>query len=83
MKGIYHYQGMRLHYLSEDGDYAVYWKAPKPGTKPQNYHNPYRVYSVTQTFGDYGWTTRHKLLAKYADLHSAVRHIRAAQGFSA
>ena len=80
MKGIYHYAGMSLHFLSTNSNWAVYYRKPKPGDRPQDEFNPYRVYAIKQVYtATGGWQTQHKLLDKYADLTSAVMRIREEQ----
>ena len=80
MKGLYHYQGMQLHYLSESEDYAVY-KVGKAKTMSDRY-NPYRVYKIGRRFGDSGWVMTHQLVEKYGDLFSGICCIRQMQGYT-
>lgn len=68
MANLYHYNGMRLHYLSEDFTYAVYYREPQLTDGPKNMCNPYRVYKLIHD--EKG--IHHHLLAKYADLKSAI-----------
>lgn len=81
MASVYHYNGMSLHYLDEDGNYAVYYKPPKQGERFVNHCNPYRVYKLTLKYSIYsGNYTSHKLVDKYADLRSAINRIYQMQG---
>lgn len=80
MKGIYHYAGMSLHFLSTNSNWAVYYRKPKDSDKPKDKYNPYRVYAIKQVYSaSNGWQMQHKLLDKYADLTSAVMSIRELQ----
>ena len=83
MTGIqYHYQGMKLHYLSEDLRYAVYHREPKPGDKPEVYWNPYVVYRTDRVINKYGYPTlSFKKLGRYADIKSAVYSVWDVQGY--
>lgn len=83
MSGLYHYQGMGLHYLSEECDYAVYYKHPDSKMSKQDYYNPYRVYKLQMVWSaERGWRRSHKLVGKYADLYSAVQSVRIGKGYS-
>lgn len=82
MTGLYHYSGMKLHYLSEDEKYAIYQiPASKIKTVRQKY-NPFRVYEIKHRLTDSGWRMQHKFLECFGDLYSGVCYIREKQGFS-
>lgn len=74
MKGLYHYQGMRLHYLTEDERWAVYYVPQSKQKNREDHYNPFRVYNLKRTF-HYGWTIHHKMVNRYGDLFSAVLFI--------
>ena len=82
MKGLYHYQGMPLHYLSEDGRFAIYCRKYDPKDKPVVRFNPFMVYELRRWFSpDGGYGIKHKLVDRYADLYSAVQRVRQEQGY--
>jgi hypothetical protein len=81
MTGLYHYNGMKLYYLSEDEKYAIYQLPASRAKTIRQKYNPFRVYAITHRLSNSGWTIRHKLLEEYADLYSGVCYIRQQQGF--
>lgn len=78
---MYHYQGMPLHYLTEDEEYAVYQAKYNPEDKPAVRFNPFVVYRLQRRYTvSNGWVLRHHRVARFGDLYSAVLHIRKEQG---
>jgi len=83
MKGLYHYQGMPLHYLSEDQTFAVYQAKYNPDDKPQIKYNPFIVYRLSRRYSvNGGWCIQHHKVDRYADLYSAIQRVRREQGYS-
>lgn len=82
MKGLYHYQGMPLHYLSEDHKFAIYQHKYDPKDKPIIRFNPFVVVELKHTYTiSGGWTYKHRMIDRYADLYSAVQRVRQEQGY--
>lgn len=80
MKGLYHYDGMKLFHLSETEQYAVY-RVRIERTKEDRYQ-PFILYQLTHRFSpETGWTLRHKKLGRFGTLGEAVKHIKTLQGF--
>ena len=82
MKGLYHYNGMKLHFLSEDEKYAVYQIPYSKCKTMEERYNPFRVYEIKRVYSfESGWRLKHTLIEKYADLYSCVCRVRREQGY--